>query len=163
MVTSGRRSEPSGAATRRTGRRVPREEGEEMKYWLLLFLAGILQTVWIIALRQTQGFTRFGPIVVYAAVGLATTVCLSRSFEGIPVSTAYTVWMGVSILGSAVIDMAASRSLDLTRVVCILLILGGAVGLKLAEKPEPAKAPGRITESAASSGPSENREIEQGR
>ncbi len=65
---------------------------------------------------------------IYAAVGLATTICLSRSFEGIPVSTAYTVWMGVSILGSAVIDMAASRSLDLTRVLCILLILGAPRG-----------------------------------
>jgi quaternary ammonium compound-resistance protein SugE len=96
--------------------------------------AGVLQTVWVIALRQTQGFTRLGPIVVYAVVGLATTLCLSRSFEGIPMSTAYSVWMGVSILGSVVIDAVAARNLDLSKAFCILLILAGAAGLKLGEK-----------------------------
>jgi hypothetical protein len=42
--------------------------------------------------------------------------------------------MGVSILGSVVIDAVAARNLDLSKAFCILLILAGAAGLKLGEK-----------------------------
>jgi len=52
-----------------------------------------------------------------------------RSF---PVGTAYAVWTGIGAVGVAVLGMAIfGESRDIMRVICLLLIVSGILGLKL--------------------------------
>jgi quaternary ammonium compound-resistance protein SugE len=57
---------------------------------------------------------------------------LSFAMRSIPVGTAYAVWTGIGAVGVAVLGMAIfGESRDLMRVICLLLIVSGIVGLKL--------------------------------
>lgn len=100
--------------------------------WLFLILSGLLQIGWVVSLRQTHGFTRFVPILFFAFFGLTSTVCLAQALKGIPMGVAYAVWTGISVAGSVLVDVIVFREVGLLRLACIVLILLGTTGLKLA-------------------------------
>jgi quaternary ammonium compound-resistance protein SugE len=100
--------------------------------WLFLILSGLLQIGWVVSMRQTQVFTRFVPILFFAFFGLTSTVCLAQALKGIPMSVAYAVWTGISVAGSVLLDVIVFREVGLVRLACIVLILVGTTGLKLA-------------------------------
>ncbi len=105
-----------------------------MRFWLCLVLSALLQVGWLICLPEMQGFTRFGPMFLYAFFGFTSAFFLSRSLQGIPMSTAYAVWTGISVLGSVLVDGVVFKGFSPGRLACILLILAGTTGLKLAEE-----------------------------
>ena len=50
----------------------------------------------------------------------------------IPAGMAYAIWSGIGAVGVAVLAMASfGESRNLVRVLCLLLIVSGIVGLKL--------------------------------
>ena len=64
-------------------------------YWLVLVLSGVLEAVWATALGRSEGFTRLTPTVVFA-VGLAGSMAgLAYAMRGLPIGTAYAVWVGI--------------------------------------------------------------------
>jgi quaternary ammonium compound-resistance protein SugE len=100
--------------------------------WLLLILAGLMETGWAIGLKYTEGWTRFWPSVGTLALMAGSFYLLSKSLEDLPIGTAYTVWTGIGAVGTVVIGMAVlGESRDVLRVLCILLIVAGIVGLKV--------------------------------
>ncbi|MFI5180651.1 MAG: DMT family transporter [Thermoanaerobaculia bacterium] len=104
-----------------------------MRFWLFLVLSALLQVGWLVSLRETQGFSRLGPLLLYGLFGFTSTFFLSRALEAIPMSTAYAVWTGISVLGSVLLDASHHRAPSPARLLCILLILAGTTGLKLSE------------------------------
>ena len=101
--------------------------------WVWLAIAGLLEVVWAVALKASDGFTRWIPNLVMA-VGLgASFLFLSRAFRDIPMGTAYAVWTGIGAAGVAILGMAFyGEPVSLARVGFLSLILIGIVGLKLA-------------------------------
>lgn len=110
--------------------------------WILLVLSGLLQIGWVVSLRQTQGFTRLVPILFFAFFGLTSTVCLAQALKGLPMGVAYAVWTGISVAGSVLVDAIVFREVGLVRLACIVLILLGTTGLKLAGDAGPRPAEG---------------------
>lgn len=110
--------------------------------WVFLILSGLLQVGWVVSLRQTQGFTRLVPTLFFAFFGLTSTVCLAQALKGLPMGVAYAVWTGISVAGSVLVDLVVFREMGLFRLACIVLILLGSAGLKLAgdARPRPAEA-----------------------
>ena len=104
-----------------------------MKAWIFLIASSVLQVGWLVSLRETHGFTRLAPLALNAVFGLTSTILLARSLEGIPMSTAYSVWTGVSIAGSVLADFWTKSPTGPARIAFIFLILAGAAGLKIAE------------------------------
>ncbi|QBI51880.1 DMT family transporter [Streptomonospora litoralis] len=100
--------------------------------WLLLVLSGLLESVWALALSASHGFTRLWPSLIFA-VGLALSMSgLAFALRSIPVGTGYAVWVGIGAVGTAVAGMAwFGESASVAKVVCLLLIVSGIVGLKL--------------------------------
>lgn len=99
--------------------------------WLLLFVAGLLEVVWAIGLKYTEGFTRLWPSVGTGAAMVASVVLLGLAMRTLPVGTAYAVWTGIGTAGTAIFGMIMlGESTQLLRIACILLIMGGVVGLK---------------------------------
>jgi len=102
--------------------------------WLLLVVAGLLEIVWAIALKYTDGFTRWLPSVLTVVAAALSFVLLSLAMRHLPVGTAYAVWVGVGTLGVAAIGIALlGESASPARLVCLLLVLTGIIGLRLVE------------------------------
>jgi quaternary ammonium compound-resistance protein SugE len=105
---------------------------ETSVYWLVLVLSGVLEAVWATALSRTDGFTRLTPTVVFA-VGLAASMAgLAYAMRGLPVGTAYAVWVGIGAALTAGYAMwAGQEPASVVRVLLLLGIVGCVIGLKL--------------------------------
>jgi quaternary ammonium compound-resistance protein SugE len=101
--------------------------------WTYLVIAGLLEIVWAIGLKFTDGFTRFWPSLATLAAMLASFYLLSRALQTLPVGTGYAVWTGIGAAGTALIGMLVlGESVSLLRLVSLALIVAGIAGLKLA-------------------------------
>jgi quaternary ammonium compound-resistance protein SugE len=103
--------------------------------WILLLFAGIMETIWMISLKETEGFRRPLPVVGFALSAILSIWFLSKAMKNISMGTSYAVWSGMGLVGTAVFGMAWYREqVCFTRVLYLLLILIGIIGLKMSEK-----------------------------
>ncbi|OHE89824.1 MAG: molecular chaperone [Lysobacterales bacterium RIFOXYA1_FULL_68_6] len=100
--------------------------------WVLLTVAGIFEIAFALCMKWSEGFTRLGPALLTVVTGLSSVFLLSYSLRTLPVGTAYAVWTGIGAAGTAILGMALlGDSTAPMRLLCIALILGGVIGLKL--------------------------------
>jgi quaternary ammonium compound-resistance protein SugE len=100
--------------------------------WAWLTLAGLLEVVWAVGLKYTEGFTRPLPSIITAAAMIASVYFLSLALRTIPIGTGYAVWTGIGAVGVAIFGMVMlGESANFLRVGSILLIVAGIAGLKL--------------------------------
>jgi quaternary ammonium compound-resistance protein SugE len=100
--------------------------------WLSLLMAGALEIVWILALKYSDGFTRVGPsLVMLVAIGLSFAL-LGLSLKSVPFGTAYAVWTGIGAAGAVIAGVTLfGEPADIGRIGCLILIVGGTIGLRL--------------------------------
>lgn len=100
--------------------------------WLLLFAAGLLEVVWAIGLKYTDGFSRLLPSAITIAAMIGSVWLLALALKSIPVGTGYAVWTGIGVIGTAILGIVLfSEPATLARIACIGLIVAGIFGLKL--------------------------------
>ena len=100
--------------------------------WFVLVVSGLLETVWAIALDRSAGFTRLVPTVVFGVALVLSMAGLGYALRSIPVGTGYAVWVGIGAVGTAIVGMVAlGESASLPRIICLLLVVSGVVGLKV--------------------------------
>ena len=100
--------------------------------WTLLGIAGIFEIAFAFGMKWSEGFTRLVPSLFTVATGLASISLLSFSLRTLPIGTAYAVWTGIGAAGTAILGMMAlGDSAAPLRLLCIMLILAGIIGLKL--------------------------------
>lgn len=100
--------------------------------WIILVVSGLFETVWAIALGKSAGFTRLAPSLVFAGALVLSMGGLAYAMRSIPIGTGYAVWVGIGAVGTAVFGMLfLAESVTVARVLCLLLIVAGVVGLKL--------------------------------
>lgn len=100
--------------------------------WLLLLVAGLLEMIWAIGLKYTEGFSRLGPSVVTIAAMAASLYFLALALRTLPVGTGYAVWTGIGAVGTAVLGICLfHESASIGRLLSITLIVAGLIGLKL--------------------------------
>ncbi|EGF30989.1 quaternary ammonium compound-resistance protein [Oxalobacteraceae bacterium IMCC9480] len=103
-----------------------------MMNWMLLLLAGLLEICWAVGLKHTEGFTRLWPSVLTVLAMAASLGLLGIAMKTLPVDTAYAVWVGVGIVGTALIGMFfLGEPASTGRLLSLALIIAGVVGLKL--------------------------------
>lgn len=101
--------------------------------WVLLVIAGLFEIVWAVGMKYTEGFTRLWPSVGTALAMIISVVLLGIAMKSLPVGTAYAVWVGVGAVGTAVVGIIAlGEPASTARVLSLILIVAGIVGLKLA-------------------------------
>ncbi|MGC5029627.1 DMT family transporter [Micromonospora sp. DT229] len=100
--------------------------------WIVLVLSGLLETAWAIALDRSAGFTRPLPSAIFAVTLVLSMGGLAYALREIPVGTGYAVWVGIGATGTALVGMLAlGESTSLPRILCLLLVVAGVVGLKV--------------------------------
>ncbi|MEV0153619.1 multidrug efflux SMR transporter [Micromonospora sp. NPDC050686] len=99
--------------------------------WLLLVVAGLLEIVWALALKHTDGFTRLWPSLLAGSTALLSFVLLSLALRDLPVGTAYGVWVGIGAVGVTLAGILAfGESATPQRLIFIALVAVGIIGLK---------------------------------
>jgi quaternary ammonium compound-resistance protein SugE len=100
--------------------------------WIVLVVSGVLEAVWATALGKTEGFSRLGPSAVFAVSIVASMAGLAYAMRDLPVGTAYAVWVGIGASLTVIYAMATGEEpASPLKILFVLLIIGGVVGLKL--------------------------------
>ena len=103
--------------------------------WLYLLIAGLTEIAWAIGLKQSQGWTRLWPSVITAVLMIVSFAFLSLALKTLPIGTAYAIWTGIGAAGTAIAGMYFfGESRDALRILCIVLIIAGVVGLRIFSK-----------------------------
>jgi quaternary ammonium compound-resistance protein SugE len=100
--------------------------------WIYLIIAGILEIGWAIGLKYTEGWTKLLPSVLTGATMIASFYFLSLAIKTLPIGTAYAVWTGIGTVGATILGIFIfNEPRELSRILCVLLIVTGIIGLKL--------------------------------
>ncbi len=100
--------------------------------WIVLVVSGVLEAVWATALGRSEGFTRIAPSVLFGVALVASMAGLAWAMRDLPTGTAYAVWVGIGATLTAAWSMAAGdEPASVARLLCLLAVVGGIVGLKL--------------------------------
>ena len=101
-------------------------------HWLILVLSGVLEAVWATALGRSDGFSRLGPSVVFGVAALASFAGLAYAMKGLPIGTAYAVWVGIGAALTAGYAMwSGDEPASVVRVLLLLGIVACVIGLKV--------------------------------
>lgn len=105
---------------------------ESVMHWIVLFLAGLLEVVWAVGLKYTEGFTRLLPSAATLAAMAGSVLLLGLALRSLPLGTAYAVWTGIGTVGTVIWGIAVlGEPASVARLVCIAMIVSGIAGLKL--------------------------------
>ena len=103
--------------------------------WIILFLAGLLETVWAVGLKLSDGLSfiqKPATSIFTIAAMIASMALLGVAMRTLPLGTAYAVWTGIGTAGAVILGIFLfAESASLVRIFCVCLIIVGIVGLKI--------------------------------
>lgn len=100
--------------------------------WVLIVIAGLLETGFAVALKYSEGFSRLVPSVLFILFAAGSFTLLSIGLRTLPVGSAYAVWTGIGAVGTAIFGMVfLSESTDTLKLISIVLVVAGVVGLQI--------------------------------
>ena len=101
--------------------------------WFVLIASGVLEAVWATALGRSDGLSRPLPTVTFAVALAASMAGLAYAMRALPIGTSYAVWVGIgATLTAAYAMVSGNEPASLVKVLCLMAIVGGVIGLKLA-------------------------------
>lgn len=105
---------------------------ENIMHWIVLLLAGLLEVVWAVGLKYTEGFTRLVPSAVTLAAMAGSVILLGLALRSLPLGTAYAIWTGIGTVGTVIWGiMVLDEPASVARLMCIAMIVLGIAGLKI--------------------------------
>ena len=100
--------------------------------WLTVLAAGLFETGFAVALKQSHGMTRLWPTVAFAACALMSFALLTMALRELEVGAAYATWTGIGAIGTAAVGMIfLGDAVSTLKLTSIGLVLAGVVGLNL--------------------------------
>ena len=100
--------------------------------WLLLIVAGLIESGWAIGLKWTDGFTRLWPSVFTIAGIIVSMLMLSIAARTLPIGTAYAVWVGIGAAGTVMLGIVLlGDPVSASRLFFLGMLLVSIVGLKI--------------------------------
>lgn len=102
--------------------------------WLLLIIAGLFEVAMASFLKLSKGFTQFWPSAGFVVCAVISFSLLAIALKSLPVGVAYAVWTGIGAAGTAIVGMIwLGDSTETIKIVSIVLIVAGVVGLQLSK------------------------------
>ena len=100
--------------------------------WLLVVIAGLLETGFAVCLKQSHGFTRLWPTIGFALFALGSFGLLTSALRRLEIGPAYAVWTGSGAAGTVVFGMLfLGEDTSMAKLVSVALIVAGVIGLNL--------------------------------
>ena len=114
----------------------PPRSRKQIVAWTILLLAGFTEILWLVALKNSNGFADTWLGVLSIGISWLSFFMLAYSLKFIPAGTAYAVWTGCGAAGGAIVGMLVfGESRSALRVGSIALIIIGIVGIRVCEQP----------------------------
>jgi quaternary ammonium compound-resistance protein SugE len=99
--------------------------------WTFLLIASVFEVIWATALKYSDGFSKPVPSAISVVGMVLSVVFLGLSLKTLPMGTAYAVWTGIGAVLTAIAGIVLFKeSAQALRIFCLLMIVGGVVGLK---------------------------------
>jgi len=100
---------------------------------IVLFVAGLFEVVWAVAMDYSEGFTVWYYDIVVVLFLIGSMVLLAKALNlGIPVGTAYAVWTGIGAVGTITVSVAlGNETLTILKTLFVMMIILGIVGLQV--------------------------------
>ncbi|WP_040808983.1 DMT family transporter [Nocardia concava] len=103
--------------------------------WVYLLIASVFEVVFALATNATHGFTVLGPSLLTAAAAAGGIFFLSLALKSLDVGVGYTVWTGIGSVGTVVFgSVVFHEAVTPAKALAFVLIIGGVLGLKIADK-----------------------------
>ncbi|WP_327142309.1 DMT family transporter [Nocardia sp. NBC_01327] len=103
--------------------------------WVYLLIASVFEVVFALGTNATQGFTVLGPSVLTALAAAGGIFFLSLALKSLDVGVGYTVWTGIGSVGTVILgSIVFHEAVTPAKVAAFVLIIGGVLGLKVADK-----------------------------
>ncbi|MFE3797870.1 multidrug efflux SMR transporter [Nocardia tengchongensis] len=103
--------------------------------WIYLLIASVFEIVFALATNATHGFTVLGPSLLTAAAAAGGIFFLGLALKSLDVGVGYTVWTGIGSVGTVLFGaIVFGEAFTPAKVAAFALIIGGVLGLKLADK-----------------------------
>lgn len=100
--------------------------------WIYLFFAAIFEITFVLSMKASEGFTKPIPSIVTVLATIFGIGLLGLAMKSIPASVAYPIWTGLGTMGTVVFAVYMfGEELSLIKIISIVLILAGVVGLKI--------------------------------
>lgn len=98
------------------------------KHWLIVYVAALLEVLWVIGLAHSDGFLEWAGTII--AIILSNYLLIKAS-ETLPAGTVYSVFVGLGSLGAVISEMIFfGEPFHLLKIFFILFIVAGVAGLK---------------------------------
>ncbi len=99
--------------------------------WFYLILAGLLETVWVVSMKYSEGFSRFWPSFATIVAMAISVYFLSLAMKTLPLGTSYAVWTAIGTLGAVIYGMLIlGETKSFMKFIFLAMIVGGIAGLK---------------------------------
>lgn len=103
--------------------------------WIYILIASVFEISWAVGLKYSEGFSHLRASIFTIITMILSYVFLALGVKQIPVGTAYAVWTGIGAVGVAFYGMCFfNESREVLRILFILLIITGVIGLRLTSK-----------------------------
>ena len=99
--------------------------------WLLLIIAGILEIVWVVALKMSDNFSKLIPSALMVVSIVSSFLLLNLSIRSLPIGVAYAVWTGMGAAGAVLAGIVLFKEpCSFLHVFFLSMIIVGLVGIK---------------------------------
>ncbi|GAA1585108.1 multidrug efflux SMR transporter [Kribbella hippodromi] len=100
--------------------------------WLILVLAGILESVWATALSESKGLTRVRPALLFVVSLTLSMAGLAWAMKTLPTGTSYAVWVGIGATLTLLWGFKTGKDrATWTKSLLLVLLVGSIIGLKV--------------------------------
>jgi quaternary ammonium compound-resistance protein SugE len=104
-------------------------------YWIYILIAAAFEISWAVGLKYSNGFTNLKASIFTVITMVLSYIFLSLGVKGLPIGTAYAVWTGIGAVGTALYGILFfNESKEVLRILFLLLIVAGIIGLKFTSK-----------------------------
>ncbi len=99
------------------------------RYWLYVIVAGFIEIVWVSGLKHSETTLQWFGTIFALICSFVLVILANRS---LPVGTVYAVFAGIGTAGTVIVEMLFfDEPFQLIKIIFILLLLTGIVGLKM--------------------------------
>lgn len=97
--------------------------------WIKVFIAAFFEVFWVIGLKHASDFWTWAGTVISIIISFYLMIMAGRK---LPVGTVYAVFVGMGTAGTVISGILLfGESFKVSKIILILLLLVGVVGLKL--------------------------------
>lgn len=68
--------------------------------WMCLFVAGLLEIVWVVALKYAETFSKLLPTAVFVVSIVSSFLLLNFAIRTLPIGLSYAIWTGMGAAGA---------------------------------------------------------------